>query len=96
MAEYKPRYRWKETWPGETGMDGKPLQDFAAWDGELQFGRISLDETSLKKGQWIWAISYIPWTRKAVFPHHGWAPNARDASRLVEETYDKLKQMHGR
>lgn len=27
-SDYQPKYKWRETWPGETGLDGKQLQDF--------------------------------------------------------------------
>lgn len=39
--------------------------------------------------------SHIPWRRQTVMANRGWAPNAREAAQLVEETYEKLKQMHG-
>jgi len=90
MPEYQPKYKWRETWPGEGH------QDFAAWDGDLQFGRILLDLTSQRNGQWIWAINHIPWQRQTIMPHHGWAPSAREGSRLVEGIYEKLKRLHGR
>ena len=38
--EYKPKYLWKPTWPGQNGLDGKPLQDFQGWHGETPVGRI--------------------------------------------------------
>jgi hypothetical protein len=90
MSEYRPKYKWRETWPGEGH------QDFAAWDEDLQFGRILEDLTSPKRGQWIWAINHIPWQRQIILPHHGWASTPREASRLVEVTYEKVKQLHGR
>ncbi|MEX2695463.1 hypothetical protein [Rhizobium mongolense] len=39
-GEYQPKYKWRETWPGEGH------QDFVSVDGDLQFGRIYLDLTS--------------------------------------------------
>jgi len=90
MEPYKPKYKWRETWPGEGH------QDFAAWDGDLQFGRISYDSVTLKKGQWRWALTHIPWVKRRDFVHNGWAPDAREASRLVEELYDRVKATHGR
>jgi hypothetical protein len=91
MTEYTPKYKWRETWPGEGH------QDFAAWDDDLQFGRILLDTMTLKNGQWRWALSYIPWVKQhGGYVHNGWAPSAREASRLVEELYHRVKAMHGR
>jgi hypothetical protein len=37
-----------------------------------------------------------PWQRRTIMPHHGWGVDVREASRLVEETYDGLKVLHGR
>jgi hypothetical protein len=32
--EWQKKYRWVRTWPGETGLDGKPHEDFVGYDGE--------------------------------------------------------------
>jgi hypothetical protein len=42
--EYRPLYKWRETWPGEGH------QDFSGFDGEQSFGRIQLDQTSHSNG----------------------------------------------
>ncbi|MDR7148031.1 hypothetical protein [Rhizobium sp. BE258] len=89
--EYKPKYRWKETWPGEG------QEDYEAFDVDKSFGRIQIDKTSdTKIGQWKWNITHIDWARQHILPHGGWAPDAREASRMVEEHYEKLKKLHGR
>jgi hypothetical protein len=90
--QYEPRYKWRETWPGEGH------QDFAAWDGEESFGRIQLDTiTHNRKGKWKWNVTHISWVRiHKGYVHGGWADDAREASRMVEELYDRLKDMHGR
>lgn len=90
MAEpYSPRYKWRETWPGESH------QDYVALDGELSFGRIQLDKTShMKIGLWKWNITHIPWVKKHLTPHSGWAPDAREAARHVEELYQQLRELH--
>lgn len=92
MSEtYLPRYKWRETWPGEGH------QDFVGWDGEESFGRIQLDTTTHnRKGMWKWNVTHISWVRRHPAKHGGWADNAREASRHVEELYDTLKLMHGR
>ena len=33
--------------------------------------------------------------RRRIMPQQGWEASAREASRKVEEHYDKLKEMHG-
>ena len=89
--EYQPKYRWKETWPGEGH------QDFQAFEGNQSFGRIQLDKTSGSYiGKWKWNITHIPWVRKHPMPHSGWEETAREASRAVEELYERLKVDHGR
>ncbi|MBB4228509.1 hypothetical protein [Rhizobium mongolense] len=88
--EYQPKYKWRETWPGEGH------QDFVSVDGDLQFGRIYLDlTTSSRARQWRWAISAIPGQRQNILPHNGWQPTAREASRKVEELYEQIKALHG-
>ncbi len=42
--QYQPKYKWRETWPGEGH------QDFAGFDGEQSFGRIQLD--TLTSSSW--------------------------------------------
>ncbi|TCU05373.1 hypothetical protein EV132_13634 [Rhizobium sullae] len=89
--EFQPKYKWRESWPGEGH------QDFVSWDGDLQFGRILLDlATASRALQWRWAINTIPWQRQNILPHSGWAPTAREASRRVEELYEQIKGLHGR
>ncbi|MGO7015936.1 hypothetical protein [Rhizobium leguminosarum] len=88
---YQPRYKWRETWPGEG------YQEFTGFDGDQSFGRIQQDQTSLGKvGMWKWNITHIPWVRKQIVPHSGWEAMSREASRRVEEHYEKLKGLHGR
>ncbi|ULJ76255.1 hypothetical protein [Rhizobium gallicum] len=66
--EYQPKYKWRETWPGEDH------QDVVSLDGDLQFGRIYLDLTSGSRArQWRWAINTIPWQRQNILPCNGWA-----------------------
>lgn len=88
--EYRPRYKWHETWPGEE------KQDFCGWDGEENVGRIQIDSTtSGRDGLWRWNGGFASWIRRRLMPQAGWMPTAREA-RMAEEHYDKLKEMHGR
>jgi hypothetical protein len=87
--KYSPRYKWRETWPGE----GK--QDFTGYDGEYVVGRIRLDTTTHGKGgMWQWNGGFGRWIRKRILPQNGWAETAREASRLAEEHYERLKELH--
>lgn len=89
--EYKPRYQWRETWPGESE------QDFSGYDAEELFGRIQVDTTtSGKEHLWRWNGGFASWVRQRIMPQQGWAATAREASRMVEEHYANLKEMHGR
>lgn len=87
--EYKPLYRWQETWPGETGLDGKPLLDFIGLDGEVPIGRIRLEDAGPKRAQWQWS-GQGPNVRERLLPHQGFCPTAREASRMVEDYYHRL------
>jgi hypothetical protein len=90
-ADYQPRYKWTETWPGE----GK--QDFVAIENGEPFGRIQLDEiTHNRQGTWKWNATHVAWAKQHPLPHGGWADTAREASRMVEEYHDRLKALHGR
>jgi len=90
-SEYQPRYKWRETWPGEES------QDFIGYDGEDVVGRIRLDKTTHgKSGMWQWNGGFAAWVRKRIMPQHGWAETAREASRLAEQHHDKLRALHAR
>jgi hypothetical protein len=93
--EYSPRYQWRETWPGETGLDRKPQQDFCGRDGEMAVGRIIYERSGPKEGQWQWAGGHAAWMKTIVYPQSGWAKTAREAARMVEEQYDNLKVRNG-
>ncbi|WP_040674012.1 hypothetical protein [Rhizobium grahamii] len=87
--EYEPKYKWQETWPGEVGLDGKPLQDFQGSDGETPIGRIRLEEAGPMKGKWQWS-GHGPRKVKRHLPHQGYSMTAREAARMAEEYYDTL------
>ncbi|TBB27355.1 hypothetical protein ELH48_09435 [Rhizobium ruizarguesonis] len=89
--EYRPLYKWRETWLGEGH------QDFSGFDEEQSFGRIQLDQTShTKMGMWKWNATHVPWVRQHIVPHSGWEATSREACRRVEEHYEKLLALHGR
>ncbi|WP_245384558.1 hypothetical protein [Rhizobium leguminosarum] len=89
--QYQPKYKWRETWPGEGH------QDFAGFDGEQSFGRIQLDTlTSSRLGMWKWNATHVPWVREHIAPHSGWETTSREACRKVEEHYETLLESHGR
>lgn len=88
---YRPRYKWQETWPGES------KQDFIGYDGEDVVGRIQLDQTtSNRTGLWRWNGGFQSWVRKRIMPQQGWEETAREASRRAEKHHNKLKAIHGR
>jgi hypothetical protein len=88
MEAYKPKYRWKETWPGDTGLDGKSLQDFQGWDDKTAVGRIRLEEAGPMQGKWQWS-GHGPEVRRHL-PHQGYVDTACEACRMAEEYYEKL------
>ncbi|MBW9052297.1 hypothetical protein JNB85_07690 [Rhizobium mesosinicum] len=88
---YEPKYKWRETWPGE----GR--QDFTGYDGDDIVGRIRLDTTTSDKiGLWRWNGGFASWIRERIMPQQGWEENPREASRRAEEHHDRLKALHGR
>ncbi|MBB3980073.1 hypothetical protein GGQ64_005320 [Rhizobium azooxidifex] len=88
---WQKKFRWVRTWGDETGIDGKPHEDYQGFDGEVSIGRIYLDQQPLKAGKWFWAIQY-PKGAKPWLPNSGWVPTAADAARMVEETWDRQKE----
>lgn len=89
--EYRPCYKWRETWEGE----GR--QDFVGYDGEDTVGRIQLDTTTSNKiGLWRWNSGFNAWVRQRIMPQQGWEETPREASRRAEEHYDRLKALHRR
>jgi len=87
--EYQPKYKWKQTWPGEVGLNGKPLEDFEGWDGKTIIGRIRHEEAGPMKGKWQWN-GQGPLRMKRHLPQQGYSASAREASRMAEEYYDTL------
>lgn len=91
---YQPRYKWRDTWPGETGLDGKPLQDFQGWDEGTAVGRIRLEEAGPMKGKWQWA-GHGGRVKERLLPSVGYSDTAREASRLAEDYYERLLAHNG-
>lgn len=85
---WRKKYRWSRTWGDETGLDRKPHEDYVGWDGDLQIGRIYLDQQTLKAGRWHWSIQY-PRGGRARQPNSGWEMTAAEAARVVEEAWDE-------
>ncbi|MGN7292358.1 hypothetical protein [Rhizobium sp. SAFR-030] len=73
-------------------MNGKPVEDYVAHDGDQYAGRIYLDHQTLKKGQWRWCGAYPKGSRHYIAPNNGWAPSAADAAGIVEEYWDQMKE----
>lgn len=88
MPTWQKKYRWSRTWGDETGIDGKPHEDYTGYDGEAQIGRIYLDQQTLKAGRWRWAIQY-PKGGMPHMPNTGWKDTAAKAAQMVEECWDK-------
>jgi hypothetical protein len=92
MTDWQKKYRWVRTWPGETGIDGKPHEDYSAYDGEVYAGRIRFEESNLKKSQWHWAGSYPkPMFGSPIMPNAGYCSSAAVAANAVEIYWDASK-----
>lgn len=94
--EYKPKYGWGRTWPGENGLDGRPLQDFIGFDGEVIIGRIRLEDSGPLRGQWQ-RSGQGPYRgiKRRLLPHQGYSPTAREASRMAKDYCDRLLAQNG-
>lgn len=84
-----PRYRWRDTWPGEGH------RDYQAWDGPRAFGRIFYEDQGPTKDLWRWAISHIDGVKQHVQPHNGYEKSARLAAAQVENVYERLCELNG-
>lgn len=77
------KYSWVLTWPDEA------KNDWSAYHDDLYIGRILLDKTSLKAGQYIWAGGCSSWWGfKQPMPHCGHEAHAWQAAKRVEDWYD--------
>jgi hypothetical protein len=88
--EWQKKYHWSRTWGKETGLNGLPHEDFVGWDGDVQIGRIYLDQQTLKAGRYYWAIQY-PKGGKPFLPNFGWETTAAEAAKVVEDLWDVQK-----
>lgn len=92
MTDWQKKYRWVRTWPGETGIDGKPYEDYSAYDGDQYAGRIRLELANLKKGTWHWAGAHPkPFHGEPIMPNVGYLPTAAEAAQKVEDYWDAMK-----
>lgn len=86
MTEYRPHYNWRLTWPGEVE------DDFVAADGDEYVGRIYQTHHEPIRGRWKWNAAYPKSFRGSPpLPIGGFVDTAREASRMVEEYWDRLK-----
>lgn len=91
MAEWKRKYHWRATWPGEGH------NDWSAYDGDRYIGRI-LEEKHhyARKGTYIWAGgAHGADVRNHVMPNNGNCAEAWQAAKAVEDWYDALLKANG-
>lgn len=94
MAEWQKKYRWVRTWGDETGIDGKPHEDYSAYDGDDYAGRIFYEPHGPTKGLWRWAGSYPRQLLGApLVPNSGYRPTSAAAAQAVEDYWDASKSM---
>jgi hypothetical protein len=89
-SAWQRKYRWVRTWPGETGLNGKPHEDYVGYDGNAYIGRIFLDQQTLKAGKWRWAGGMPKRCRTMMMPNSGWLPTAAEAAKQVEDYWDAM------
>ena len=93
MSEvWQKKYRWERTWPDDQGPDGKPPEDYSAFDGNSYAGRIRFITYGLKKSQWMWSGGHPkPFHGDPVMPNQGYRPTAALAAQAVESYWDAMK-----
>jgi hypothetical protein len=97
VTDWTRKYRWRRTWPDELDIDGKPFEDYTAFDIDQYAGRIRLDRESLKKGEWRWAGNIPPAFRGTpIMPISGYSATAADAAKAVEDYWDAMKARQSR
>lgn len=84
MTEYKPRYRWRATAP-------ETVNQFSGYDQGMCFGRIYVMQGGVSDGQWWWTMNHPDLSPDFYIGKSGLEETAREASRRVEEMYDKAK-----
>lgn len=84
MTEYQPRYRWRPDSPDTPN-------DFLGHENGRVFGRIRLMNGGPSDGQWWWILNHQDLRLEFNTGNAGLAENAREASRYVEEMYDRAK-----
>ena len=76
----------------DKGLDGKPPEDYSAYDGDQYAGRIRLELQNLKKGSWHWAGARPkPFHGEPIMPHTGYCESAALAAQAVESYWDRSK-----
>jgi hypothetical protein len=93
--DWEKKYEWKRTWPGETGIDGKPYEDYSCFDGQYA-GRIRYETAGPTKGLWHWSGAYPkPMHGAPMMPNGGYCETAAEAANAVEEYWDAMKAKRG-
>lgn len=90
---WQKKYRWTETWAGEGH------EDWTAFDGEIQIGRIMRDlATHNHKGMFMWSggLSGVKGFGRRLMPHQGWEAEHWQAAKAVEDWYDEMRKRNGR
>jgi hypothetical protein len=72
-------------------LNGLPHEDYVGYDGDVQIGRIYLDQQTLKAGRWYWSIQY-PKAGKPYQPKFSWETTAAEAAKSVEDLWDVQKE----
>lgn len=90
--DWQKKYRWRRTWGDERGIDGKPHEDYAGYDGEENIGRIFYENAGPTKGLWRWAGGRPQgFKEQPIMPNAGYCKTAAEAAKTVENYWDGMK-----
>ncbi|KIP99344.1 hypothetical protein RU07_20650 [Agrobacterium tumefaciens] len=93
MSEpYQPKYQWKQT---QIDANDPPTPfDWSGYDGDECVGRIRKELHGPTKGKWQWAGRYSSRCKGSPpTPNTGWVANARIATRMCEEYWDRCRRL---
>ena len=92
MTDWQKKYRWVRTIFGDELPTEQGTEDYSAYDGEENIGRIFLETAGPTKGLWRWAAGRpAGFKGYPVMPNAGYQPTAGEAARTVENYWDEMK-----
>lgn len=84
MSEYRPKYKWRLSWPDS-------VDDFTGLENGRSFGRFYRRIGGMAEEEWWWTMNCIDLDPRFGSHTSGLAVTRREACRKIEEIYDAAK-----